>query len=104
VSEGRLTERNLDLERAHAKFKQLLESVILSDVHMRDQNDLRFLRQVKQQASVKSILFAFVSASNPDESERRNAKAFGASKLLTRHIEPQVRSREIEDCLQDGSN
>jgi CheY-like chemotaxis protein len=77
--------------------------LILSDMHMPDQDGLSFLRRVKQQATLQSIPFVFLSASNPDESERRDAKALGASKLLTRPIEPQVLLREIKDCLQDGS-
>lgn len=74
--------------------------LILSDVHMPHEDGYRFMQMVQSDPNLRRIPFVFLSASVWSTREKMQALELGASKFLSRPIEPLVLLEEIQGCLQ----
>ncbi|HEY6945978.1 MAG TPA: response regulator [Candidatus Acidoferrum sp.] len=74
--------------------------LILSDVHMGVEDGYSFMRMVQNDPLLRPIPFVFLTASVWSTRERVQALAQGATKFLSRPIEPQDLLEEIEGCLR----
>jgi two-component system cell cycle response regulator len=83
--------------------RRVRPDLILSDVHMPHEDGYCFLRMVQNDAELRRIPFVFLSASIWSAREKVQALERGATKFISRPIEPQVLLSEIEACLQKGS-
>ena len=77
--------------------------LVLSDLHMPGEDGLGFIRAVKADPRLCSIPFLFISASIFGEKDREAGLALGATRFITRPIEPQALLKEIEVCLKERS-
>jgi len=84
---------------ALASARTRTPDLIISDVHMPGRNGLEFLAQVKDDAELREIPFAFISASGWDEKDQREALALGAELVFLRPNEPQALLQSVEDLL-----
>lgn len=80
--------------------RRLKPDLILSDVHMGVEDGYSFMRMVQNDPLLRPIPFVFLTASVWSTRERVQALAQGATKFLSRPIEPQDLLEEIEDCLR----
>lgn len=80
--------------------RRLRPDLILSDVHMPVEDGYSLMRMVQNDPSLRPIPFVFLTASVWSTRERVQALAQGATKFLSRPIEPQDLLEEIEDCLR----
>ncbi len=112
------TKSNLDLERTvlepsgyevvtassvnegYALAKKNRPDLILSDVHMLRQNGFDFLQMMRADPDLARIPFVFLTSSVLSRDERDRALLLGATKYISRPIEPQKLLSEIESCLQ----
>ena len=74
--------------------------LILSDVHMPHEDGYSFMRMVQNDPVLRPIPFVFLTASVWSTREKVQALEQGASKFLSRPIEPQALLEEIEGCLR----
>jgi two-component system cell cycle response regulator len=74
--------------------------LIVSDVHMPRQDGYEFLRMVQADPALASIPFVFLSASVWSVREQQQALIRGATKFISRPVDPGVLLSELEDCLQ----
>jgi two-component system cell cycle response regulator len=85
-----------------AAMEMLAEAVpdlILSDLHMPEQDGFKLIRQVKADARLRDVPFVFISSSIWGEGDRERALALGVSRFLLRPIEPQALLGEVSACL-----
>ena len=75
--------------------------LILSDLHLPDEDGYQFLDAVRKDADLREIPFVLTSSSVPDRRHLAEGLARGATKVLFRPLEPEVLLREIETCLAD---
>lgn len=75
--------------------------LILSDVHMPHQDGYSFMRMVQSDPVLQRIPFVFLTASVWSIREKVRALEQGATKFLSRPIEPQALLDEIESCLAE---
>lgn len=90
----------------HDGFKSAKASppdMIVSDMHMPNQDGLDFLKMVKADADLCNIPFVFLTSSVWGEDERTAAVAMGATRFLVRPIEPRALLAEIAACLKERS-
>ncbi|HKS66778.1 MAG TPA: response regulator [Candidatus Acidoferrales bacterium] len=80
--------------------RRMRPDLILSDVHMPHEDGYSFMRMVQKDPCLRPIPFVFLSASVWSAREKRQALELGASKFLSRPIEPLVLLEEIQGCLQ----
>lgn len=80
--------------------RRVRPDLILSDVHMPHEDGYSFMRMVQSDPSLRPIPFVFLSASVWTAREKMQALELGASKFLSRPIEPVVLVEEIQGCLQ----
>lgn len=80
--------------------RRVRPDLILSDVHMPHEDGYSFMRMVQSDSSLRPIPFVFLSASVWTAREKIQALELGASKFLSRPIEPVVLVEEIQGCLQ----
>jgi two-component system cell cycle response regulator len=73
--------------------------LILSDLHMPDEDGLGFLAAAKADARLRAIPFVLISSSVRGHQDRQRAAALGASRFLLRPMEPQELMQQIEQCL-----
>lgn len=73
--------------------------LIVSDMHMPEENGIAMLREVKANRELANIPFIFLTASYEDEPNQQLARALGATRSLRRPIEPHTLLAEIEACL-----
>ena len=73
--------------------------LILSDLHMPEEDGFDFIRAVKADPALCSIPFIFLSSTVWPEKDRVDGLRLGADKFLTRPIEPQELLQEVESCL-----
>lgn len=73
--------------------------LVVSDMHMPEENGIEMLRAVKGNPELADIPFVFLTASYEDEPNQRLAASLGATRSLRRPIEPRVLLAEIEACL-----
>ena len=83
--------------------RRVKPDLILSDVHMPVEDGYSFMRMVQNDPSLRPIPFVFLTASVWSTRERVQALEQGATKFLSRPIEPQDLLEEIEDCLRKAS-
>ena len=74
--------------------------LILSDVHMPRQDGYDFLRMVQADPALAKIPFVFLSASVWSTREQQQALVRGATKFISRPIDPGALLSELEDCLK----
>jgi len=80
--------------------RRLKPDLILSDVHMPHNDGYSFMRMVQNDAALRRIPFVFLTASVWSAREKVQALEQGATKFLSRPIEPQALLDEIEGCLR----
>lgn len=87
------TKEALDIAR-QAEF-----DLILSDLHMPDQDGFALLAAVKGDAQLSAIPFVFLSSSFGSVADFRRGVELGATYFIRRPIEPQKLLEHIEACL-----
>lgn len=73
--------------------------LILSDLHMPEQDGIALLKLVKEDPALAAIPFMFISASYQEDDNFPRAMELGAFRFLQRPIDPQALVAEIEACL-----
>jgi two-component system, cell cycle response regulator len=79
--------------------RRITPDLIVSDVHMPHQDGYEFLRMVQADPALAKIPFVFLSASVWSTQERQQALIRGATKFISRPIEPDAFLSELESCL-----
>lgn len=74
--------------------------LILSDVCMTGETGYDFIRAVKADPRLRDIPFVFLTSTMLDEKDRARALALGATRYLTRPIEPEALLAEVCACLR----
>ena len=74
--------------------------LIVSDIHMPQQDGFDFIRLVKSNPHLREIPFVFLSSSIWSQTDQQRALAHGAVKFLSRPIEAQQLASELETCLR----
>jgi len=74
--------------------------LIVSDVHMPDQDGYDLIRLVKADPELRQTPFVFLSSTTSSVREQENALAQGATKFLCRPLDPQTLLGELEACLR----
>lgn len=97
VATATSAKEGLDLAR------RVKPDLILSDVHMPYEDGYNFMRMVQSDPALRPIPFVFLTASVWSTRERNQALEQGATKFLSRPIEPKDLLDEIEDCLRKES-
>jgi two-component system cell cycle response regulator len=80
--------------------QRIKPDLIVSDVHMPHQDGYEFLRMVQADPSLARIPFIFLSASVWSTREQQQALVRGATKFISRPIDPGTLLSELEECLQ----
>jgi two-component system cell cycle response regulator len=80
--------------------RRMKPDLILSDVHMPYPDGYSFMRMIQRDSALRHIPFVFLSASVWSAREKVQALEQGATKFLSRPIEPQVLLEEVEGCLR----
>ena len=83
--------------------RRVKPDLILSDVHMPHEDGYSFMRMVQADTSLRDIPFVFLSASVWSAREKAQALEKGATKFLSRPIEPQALLEQVEGCLRKGA-
>jgi two-component system cell cycle response regulator len=73
--------------------------LILSDLHMPDEDGMSFLATVKADARLRSIPFVLISSSAHGREDHLRARGLGAARFLLRPLEPRELIHQIEECL-----
>jgi two-component system cell cycle response regulator len=73
--------------------------LVVSDLHMPEQNGFDLIRAMKADPRLDQIKIMIHSATVMSEQDRWEALSLGALKFLTRPMEPQIMLAEIEACL-----
>jgi two-component system cell cycle response regulator len=73
--------------------------LILSDLHMPNEDGYAFLRAVKATPTLAAVPFVFISSSVWGDKDSLKALALGASRFILRPIEPTSLIREIASFL-----
>jgi two-component system, cell cycle response regulator len=97
VAAAMSAEEGFDLAR------RVKPDLILSDVHMPREDGYGFMRRVQNDPALRRIPFVFLSASVWSAREKVQALESGATRFLSRPIEPQSLLEEIEGCLRKVS-
>ena len=98
VIAARTVKEGLELAR------RMKPDLIVSDVHMPQQDGYDFIRLVQAEPELAKIPFVFLSSSVRSTREQQNALLRGAIKFLSRPIEPQVLLEEVEDCIGQAAS
>ena len=96
VATAMSAKEGLDLAR------RVKPDLILSDVHMPHEDGYSFMRMVQNDPLLRPVPFVFLTASVWSTREKVQALEQGATKFLSRPIEPQDLLDEIEDCLRNA--
>jgi len=91
------------VQEGFASAKAAPPDMIISDMHMPNQDGLDFLRMVKADSILCNIPFVFLTSSIWGEGERSAAAALGATRFIVRPIEPRALLAEIAACLKERS-
>ncbi len=78
--------------------------LIISDVHMPDEDGFIFLDMVKKDPLLHPIPFMLISSTSDSEADSRRAKAAGAACFIRRPIEPHILLEHISACLKRPQN
>ena len=79
--------------------QRIKPDLIVSDVHMPHQDGYEFLGMVQADPSLARIPFIFLSASVWSTREQQQALVRGATKFISRPIDPGALLSELEECL-----
>jgi two-component system, cell cycle response regulator len=90
------------VEKGTSLVRQSHFDLILSDLHMPEQDGIELLRHIKADPVLAQIPFMFISASYQEDNNFPLAMELGAFRFLQRPIDPQVLIGEIERCLAAG--
>lgn len=88
-----------NVEEGLVLARQVSPDLILSDVHMPNQDGFTFITSLKSDPKLSQIPFVFLSASIWGEKDQRKGLSLGAVRFILRPIEPQQLLREVEECL-----
>ena len=77
--------------------------LIISDVHMPQEDGYAFMRMIQADATLRDIPFIFLSASVWSAREKTQALQQGAKRFLCRPIEPQELLEEVRVSLRKGA-
>lgn len=80
--------------------RQAPPDLIISDLHMPDQDGFMFIARIKSDPRLSRIPFVFISASVWGEKDRLTGLNLGAVRFLIRPIEPEELLKDVEECLQ----
>jgi two-component system cell cycle response regulator len=75
--------------------------LIVSDVHMPHQDGYDFMRMVQADPTLSKIPFVFLSSSVWSTREQERALVQGATKFISRPIEPQMLLEQLKDCIPE---
>jgi two-component system, cell cycle response regulator len=89
------------VREALAQARQTPPDLIISDLHMPDQDGFMFISTIKSDPWVSRIPFVFLSSSVWGEKDKLAGLKLGAVRFILRPIEPQELLREIKQCLQN---
>jgi two-component system cell cycle response regulator len=84
----------LDLARAHTP------DLIISDLHMPDQDGFDLIRAIKADPQLRAIKIIIHSATVMSEQDCRAALKLGALKFLMRPVDPLAILATVEECLE----
>lgn len=87
------------VEQGAQLVRQQAFDLILSDLHMPEQDGIALLRTIKADPVLAAIPFMFISASYQEDNNFPLAMELGAFRFLQRPIDPLVLIGEIETCL-----
>jgi CheY-like chemotaxis protein len=79
--------------------KRTKPDLIISDVHMPQQDGYEFMRMVQADPELSGIPFVFLSSSVLSTRERERALLLGAKEFISRPIEPHVLLEQLKECL-----
>lgn len=75
--------------------------LIVSDINMPDKDGFEFIKDVKSDARLKQIRFAFVTASFWTIKIKEEGLKLGADKFIFRPADPRQLVAEVEDALPE---
>jgi CheY-like chemotaxis protein len=87
------------VEAGLAQARQDPPDLIISDLHMPDQDGFTFIINIKSEPSLSQIPFVFLSSSVWGEKDKLKGLSMGAVRFILRPIESQQLLRELEECL-----
>ncbi|RJQ71729.1 MAG: response regulator [Desulfobacteraceae bacterium] len=87
------------IEQALAAASSRVPDVIIADLHLGKGLDLDFLRKVRTIPELKYVPFIFIASSLLAPADRVEALAAGATRFLTRPIEPLLLIAEIDSVI-----
>jgi two-component system cell cycle response regulator len=82
--------------------QQSIPDLVLTDMHMPEQDGLQLLREMNAQTSLAGIPILVIASSAGTDQQRQAAFELGALRFLVRPIEPQSLADEIAACLAEG--
>jgi two-component system cell cycle response regulator len=88
-----------NVAEAMTEVERLMPDLILSDLHMPDEDGFGLVRRVKGDPRLAAIPFIFISSSVWGEKDRETAIELGVSRFLLRPIEPPALIEEISRWL-----
>ncbi|MFT6398835.1 MAG: two-component system cell cycle response regulator [Bradymonadia bacterium] len=86
-------------EEALQLIRQFLPDLILSDLHLGDENDFDFIDAVKADPLMASIPFVFISSTTKKQSIARLARQHGATRFLFRPMGPDALLSEVHELM-----
>lgn len=81
------------------RLSRALPDLVLSDLHMPDEDGIGLLRRVKADPRLAALPFVMISSSLWGDEDRELALALGATRFMTRPIEPRELLDELAACL-----
>jgi two-component system cell cycle response regulator len=84
-----------------ALARQHCPDLILSDLHMPDEDGFDFLKAIKADPRLNAYPFVFISSSVWGDKDKITALALGATRFIKRPIEPQSLLTEVAECLKN---
>jgi two-component system, cell cycle response regulator len=88
-----------DPEVAFASAMAARPGLIISDVCMPTSSGFEFIQRVKNEPSLRTVPFIFLTTTFTDERARRDGLALGAARFLFRPIEMHVLLETVDICL-----
>lgn len=85
----------------YARACENTPDMILSDLHMPEEDGFGLFRRIKLHAQLARIPFVFISATVRGDKDRETAVQIGATRFLVRPIEPETLIAEIAAVLAE---
>ena len=83
----------------YARACESRQDLIVSDLHMPEEDGFSFLRRIAASTQFVGIPFVFISSTVCNERDRQVAQQLSATRFLVRPIEPEVLLDEIAAVL-----